>query len=500
MLKPSSMAEPTEPGPVLPRWLLPVASAVGTAYLLFLLRGALTPIFFAFLIAYVLDPVVDKFEERGMSRATGIAVMTVALVVILVGTVFLVVPVLVRETMMFAEQLPAGFAALMDRAEPALGRMGVAVPSSFDEVRAQLDGVDTQNLAEKAAAQLSGVASYILGGTVSVLAALAGLVMIPVFAAYLLYDFDRMTAAIGALVPARYRGYVTEVARDVDTILGDFMRGQLIVMLALVVLYGGGYALVGVPVALGIGVVAGLFSFIPYLGSALALIMALTLSFLHWTGWGQILGVGIVYAVVQLLESFVITPKIVGDKVGLPAVWVLFALLVGSELFGFLGVLLALPAAAVTKIFVVRGLAYYRASDFFLTGGDDTDGTAEPAAAPPAADSGGPPSGDAAIPSGSMNQTVPDGPVPSASMAGRTVPDGPIHVRLAELGDPAGPGPEVTVPDAPVVAQDPQPPATPPAPVVKPKAKPAPSAPELAPPDAEPAAGLTAKPPPSDED
>lgn len=355
-------------GPLLPRWLLVAAGIVGSGYLIFLLRGALTPVLFALLIAYMLDPLVDRFEARGLSRATGIAIMTVALVLVLAGMVFLVVPGIVRETMSFAGKLPETLMSVLDRAEPFLGRFGVDVPSSFAEAREQLAHVDSSKLVEQAGSQLTGAASYVLGGTFNALGALAGLVMIPVFAAYLLYDFDRMTAATAALIPGRHRGLVLELAGEADVILGEFMRGQLLVMLALVVLYSLGYLIVGVPLALAIGLVAGLLSFIPYLGGAVALGMALLMSLLHWTGWGQIIGITVVYTVVQLLESFVITPKVVGDKVGLPAIWVLFALLVGSELFGFLGVLLALPAAAVSKIFVVRGLAWYRESSFFLEG------------------------------------------------------------------------------------------------------------------------------------
>ncbi|MBL4687357.1 MAG: AI-2E family transporter [Nannocystaceae bacterium] len=375
-----------ERGPLFPRWAWAIVGVLAAGYVLFALRGALTPVFFALLIAYMLDPLVDRFEERGMSRATGIGFVTVGLVLVLAAMVFLVVPGIVRETISFAAHLPETLTVLVDRLEPLLGEIGLSRPESFEDVRTQLDGVDTGVLVEKAAKQLAAVATFVLGGTVSVVAALAGLVMIPVFAAYLLYDFDRMTAGIGDLVPGRYRGYVVEVAGEVDAILGDFVRGQLLVMLALVVLYGVGYAIVGVPLALGIGVVAGMLSFIPYVGGAVALGMALLMSLLHWTGWGQIIGVGVVYTVIQLLESFLITPKVVGDKVGLPAIWVLFALLVGAELFGFLGVLLALPAAAVAKIFVIRGLAWYRSSEFFLAddpGPVDTDGAASGASAAP---------------------------------------------------------------------------------------------------------------------
>ena len=380
-----------------PRWLVVLGIVVGVGLLLYAMRGALSAVFFGFLIAYMLDPVVDRFEERGMSRATGIAVMMTVVVIVMSGLVFLVVPGIVQETLGVAKELPATFTSLIDRAEPLLASLGVDTPSSLDEAREQLADVDTSALAEKAASQLAGVASFVLGGTASVLAALAGLIMIPVFAAYLLYDFDRMTAGIRDLIPLRHRAQVVGLAKEVDAILGDFIRGQLLVMLAMATLYSIGYAVVGVRLAFGIGVLAGLLSFIPYVGGAIALGLALLMTVLHWTGWGQLIGVGVVYTVIQILEGFVITPKIVGDKVGLPAVWVLFALVVGGELFGFLGVLLALPAAAVAKIFVVRGVDGYRTSRFFLGG-----------AAPDATGASG--ADDSQSPPGPEPPSAPDGP------------------------------------------------------------------------------------------
>jgi predicted PurR-regulated permease PerM len=192
-----------------------------------------------------------------------------------------------------------------------------------------------------------------------------------VFAAYLLHDFDRITAGIRDLVPGRWRPFVVDVAREVDKVLGEFIRGQVLVMVILALLYSVAYGLLGVRLAILIGVVAGLLSFIPYVGGAVALGMAVVMCLLDWGGWGQFIGVIVAYAAIQVLEGFFITPRVVGDKVGLPAVWVLFALMVGGELFGFLGVLLALPAAAVVKIFVVRGVAYYRESEFFLRPEED---------------------------------------------------------------------------------------------------------------------------------
>ena len=227
----------------------------------------------------------------------------------------------------------------------------------------------TSTLAKQAALPLSAVAGWLLGETISVMGALAGMLLVPVFAAYLLIDFDRITAGVRDLIPPRYRDDVVEIARDVDGILGEFIRGQLIVMLILAVLYAVTYSLLGVRLAILIGVTAGLLSFIPYVGGGMALILGVVMALIYGDGWGQLVGVIIAYTIIQVLEGFVITPKVVGDKVGLSAVWVLFALMVGGEVFGFMGILLALPAAAVIKIFVVRGLSWYRASALFL--GDD---------------------------------------------------------------------------------------------------------------------------------
>jgi predicted PurR-regulated permease PerM len=206
----------------------------------------------------------------------------------------------------------------------------------------------------------------LVGGTASVFGALAAIVIVPVLAFYLLLDFDIITAHALALVPTREREQVARTAREVDGVLGHFVRGQLTVMGILAALYGIGYMLVGVPLAVPIGLVAGLLSFIPYVGSAVALGLGLLMVTLHWEGWQPLVGVVIVYTVVQALEGLVITPRVVGDKLGLSPVWVLLALMVGGELFGFVGVMLALPAAAIAKVFASHALRRYHESQLYL--------------------------------------------------------------------------------------------------------------------------------------
>lgn len=346
-----------------PRWMLALALALLVGVVIYTLRGALTPVLFAFLIAYLLDPVVDRFEARGLPRAVGIAIMLGLVLGALGLFLLLVVPVAVRDALAFASELPGRLEATATRFEQ---QYGIDVPHSFEEVLGQL-ALDGSQLAG-AAVPASAAVAWVLGGTMSILGATAGVLFVPVFAAYLLHDFDRIVASARELLPPGWRPYVVELAREVDTVLGEFVRGQLLVMTILAVLYSVAYALLGVRLAVPIGVVAGLLSFIPYVGAAIALGLALLMCVIDGPSVWSIGGVTLAYAVIQTVEGFVITPRIVGEKVGLSAVWVLFALLVGGESFGFFGVLVALPVAAVAKIFVTRGLGWYRSTAFFRDG------------------------------------------------------------------------------------------------------------------------------------
>ena len=345
--------------------VLGLVGLVGLSFLLlYVLRGVLSPIFFSLGIAYLLDPVVDRFERAGVPRAAAIFVVLTLLA--LVGALFLllVLPAIVREVVQFARELPAQLQSLDRQVEPWLVAHGIPVPHTIDEALAELALAPTE-LASRAAAPAQEIVQYVLGGTATVIGAVAGVVVIPVLVFYLLYDFDRMVDGARNLVPPRLRDQVVEIAREIDAVLGQFVRGQLLVMIAMGTLYAIAYSVVGVRLAIPIALVAGLLAFIPYVGSGSALVMALLMCVVDWTGWQKPVLVVVAYAVCQSLEGFVVVPRIVGDKVGLPAVWVLVALMIGGEVFGFLGVLLAVPVAAVVKIFVVRGLAWYRSSEMY---------------------------------------------------------------------------------------------------------------------------------------
>jgi len=350
------------------RWVLGGALVLVVGWLLYALREVLSPVFFAFLIAYMLDPVVDRIETFGVPRAAAItALLLVGFVGVFLGAL-LVLPALVRDTAELAREVPEAIRHLLNSAVPWLAERGVELPANADEALTLLEG-QLSEIAPSAVGPLRAVLGGLLGGTASALAAAAGAVMVPILAFYLLYDFDRIVAAVRELVPHRLRDTVVSLTREVDEVLGQFVRGQVTVMLILAVLYAVAYSLLGVRLAVPIAITAGLLAFIPYVGGAVALGLALLMVALHFQGLGQLVAVVAAYGVIQVLEGFVITPRIVGDKLGLPPLWVLFALMVGGELFGFMGVMLALPASAVIKVFVVHGLARYRGSVLFLASG-----------------------------------------------------------------------------------------------------------------------------------
>lgn len=310
-------------------WVLAGLGLLGLA--VYALRDTLTPILCALGIAYLLDPLVDRFEQRGIPRSLGIVILLALTLGGVALVALLIVPGVVREVIAFSQELPQHFERLRAVAEPWLTSHGVEVPHSFEELRQLIqpaaDKTGSGEIATRAATVLGTIGEWIWGGTSSIIAVIGTVLIVPVFAFYLLHDFDRMTLGLRDLVPFRYRPFVVDVAREIDQVLGQFVRGQLLVMLILAVLYSVAYSIAGIRLAVPIGIVAGLLSFIPYVGGASALVLALLMCALGWQGWWQVIGVGIAYGIIQILEGFVITPRIVGDKVGLAAVWVLVALM-----------------------------------------------------------------------------------------------------------------------------------------------------------------------------
>ena len=350
---------------VLPRAAYLVGALLLGGCVVYWLRDVLTPIFLAFSLAYILDPVVDWLEAWHVPRPAGIALVLGGTLGILGLFLVLVLPGIATDVAGVIRELPTQLAALWATIAPWLEQRGMAVPQTMTEWVARLNALASE-AASAMLAPAGSVVSAVISGTLSVLGSVAAALVVVVLAVYLLIDFDRITTGARELLPRRWRASVTSYAQDIDALLSHFIRGQVIVMVILAVLYSSAYALLGVRLAVPIGLAAGVLNFIPYLGSAFALLAGVLMSLLDgWHGW-QLVGVVLAYTVIQTLEGFVITPRIVGQTVGLSEIWVLVALFVGGELFGFLGVLLAVPAAAVAKIFVTHAVQYYRTTALFL--------------------------------------------------------------------------------------------------------------------------------------
>ena len=325
-------------------WLIATALA---GWLLYLLAPVLTPFVAAALLAYIGDPLADRLQRLRFPRT--IAVVTVFLLtfLFLALLVLLVLPMIRTQVSALMQALPGIIAQAeqvwLPRASDFLG----VAPDSDIGLAAFLSRYSDMAGTWGARAFLSLTKS---GG--AVFAALLSLFLIPILTFYLLRDWDPILKRLGALVPSSNRETVFNLARDTDDVLGAFLRGQILVMLALGIIYSVGLTLVGLKYAIAIGVVAGLVSFVPYLGFVFGIGLAGLTVVMEPNPLWTLAGVVATFTIAQLIEGSFLTPKLVGDRIGLHPVIVIFSIAAGGQLFGFFGILLALPAAAVLSVLV----------------------------------------------------------------------------------------------------------------------------------------------------
>jgi len=318
---------------------------------LWLLAPVLAPFAVAAVLAYALHPLVLRLQRwRCPPTLAVIVVESLALLAVL-GLLLLLVPVLSREWPLLRQQLPFLLDRLAILLQPVLSPLGLELPVGLGELKGQLAVWLSDNREDWMAPAL---ASLKVGGS-AVLAVLGYAVLVPVVLFFLLHDWTVLLDALRELVPPRWRAGVTAFARDCDSVLGEYLRGQWLVMLALSVYYAVGLALFGLDLALPIGVFTGLAVLVPYLGYGTGLLLALLAGLLQFSVPTQtLLMVAVVYGLGQLLESFVLTPRLVGERIGLHPLAVILALMAFGQLLGFVGVLVALPASAVLLVALRR--------------------------------------------------------------------------------------------------------------------------------------------------
>jgi predicted PurR-regulated permease PerM len=342
-------------------WLLIAVLAV---LVLRALGAVLTPFVVGAVLAYALTPVVDWLDALGKGRMPRLlAVILVELLFILAmfGVILLVVPVLAKEIPLMREQLPVLFDRLHDTLSPWLAQFGIHVALDVGSLKEQLLKYLNANWDDAFPSLWS---SFKLGGSVA-LTVIGNAVLIPVALFYFLLDWRGFIGHLKVLVPPRARPGFDSFTGEADQVLGQYLRGQLLVMLTMAAFYSGGLALFGLDLALPIGLFTGLAMFVPYVGFGIGLILALLAGLLEFLSVKAFVMVAVVYGLGQLIEGLYLTPRLVGERIGLHPLAVIFALLAFGQLFGFVGVLVALPASAVLLVAIRRARSGYMASQLY---------------------------------------------------------------------------------------------------------------------------------------
>lgn len=347
------------------RWWIVTAILV---YLFYLLEPVLTPFLAAAVIAYMLDPLVDRLSALGwrdwqVGRTLASLLVMLGVLLAFISLLLIIIPLLQQQSLLIAQRLPDVLDHFHQQVEPWLMQhFGLRLDIQHDQLQALLK----QHW--QTAGSLLGVVLLSAGEkSLSLLSVIANLLLLPVVLFYFLRDWDRMVAEIGALIPRDWIAQTRSVCGEIDRVVAEFLRGQLSVMLSLCLFYSVSLWMAGLDMALSLGMIAGLLSFVPYLGFALAFVLALGLAVLQFAALSQVIPVLLVFGVGQLVESFILTPHLVGDRIGLHPVIVILALLAGGQLFGFAGVLLALPVSAAIAVGVRHTKQSYLRSDAYLS-------------------------------------------------------------------------------------------------------------------------------------
>ena len=350
-------------------WGIGLAVFIGLFYLL---RGVMLPFVAGMAVAYFLDPACDWLEEKGSSRTVATIFITAGFFLLAILLLVLLAPLAYGQAVQLVQKMPGYVSAIREKVLPLLAALAPYLgDGGIADIRDTLSGFTSD-----AVKWLATIA----GGLLTRLEALANLlsllVITPMVSFYLLRDWDRLVARIDELLPRAHADTIREQFRLIDKTLSGFVRGQVTVCLILGAFYGVALTLVGLDFGFVIGFATGLVSFVPFFGMLLGFAVGMAVAIAQFDGWLSIGLVAGVFAAGQVIEGNFLTPRLVGDRVGLHAVWVIFGLLAGGALFGFVGVLLAVPMAAVIGVLARFAVGRYLESPLYLHGAPDVPGSA----------------------------------------------------------------------------------------------------------------------------
>ncbi len=329
-------------------------------FLVFSLSGVLSSLIIAFIIAYIFDPVVDWFESHKVSRTGGIIILFTFLIGVFIIFFLLVIPFLSKEFSAFSKKIPQYVQTIKESTLPVINSYIDKHPEQLEMIKKRI-----QNIGFELLKPVINFFKSLFSGVIGLILRILDILLIPVMAFYLLKDIDNITLKVKEALPPKYRDIIVDVFTEIDFKVKSFLKGQLIVSFILAIIYSIGLLIFQVPLALVIGLVAGFANIIPYLGIAIGLIPALTLSYLDSHSLVNLLGVVGTFAFAQALEGTVISPRVVGERVGLHPVMVMVAIILGGHFFGFIGILIAVPAASIVLVLFSRAYQWYVNSNYF---------------------------------------------------------------------------------------------------------------------------------------
>ena len=329
--------------------------------LTFLLKGILLPFILSFVLAYVLNPLVVKLEKHHFNRTWATGTIIVALILSVLLSILILLPVLQAQIISFAVKVPT-----------LANELWIKVQPLFDLIKEHISETQLNYLKETISSQtaslmddMSSALMRLFTGWSALFNIVSFVVITPVVTFYLLNDWNIIVEKIKALYPRKKANFINLKINEIDETLSAFIRGQAVVCLFLALFYGFGLTAVNLDFGFSIGFIAGIFSFIPYVGSLTGFVLSLLLAFTQTADWALFAGILMVFGIGQFLEGYVLTPKLVGDKIGLHPVWVIFALMAFGYLFGFLGILLAVPVSAVLGVIVRTAIDFYKNSVYY---------------------------------------------------------------------------------------------------------------------------------------
>lgn len=355
---PTTAHKPTKTG--LQKQAIAVAMGIGACFLfIWAFSGVLAPFILGFIVAYLLDPIVDRLEDKGMKRGSGTALVLVTFIVFMIGLTVVAFPLLQDQ-----------FRALIDALPTYIEHMRAAAQPWTEKLRNIAPGLDAGLIQKQLSAQVQTqapvAAKTVWKGGMAVIDIISFIFIAPIVAFYMLRDWDRMLAKIDECIPRQHVKTVRQLAREMDQALSGFVRGQALVCLLLGTFYAIALTLIGLDFGFFIGFAAGVLTFMPYVGTISGFVIGMLVGYVQYSGDPTQLSIIFgVFCLGQFIEGNFLTPRIVGGRVGLHELWIIFALLAGGAMMGFTGLLLAVPVAAVIGVLTRFLIRQYKASSYY---------------------------------------------------------------------------------------------------------------------------------------